>query len=62
MCVRFQEVIQLVFQYLRFTLMQAKYTNFKYWSDLGHGDASCHVLLAGGTDTLRLALGKGIML
>lgn len=42
--------------------MQAKYTNFKYWSDLGHGDASCHVLLAGGTDTLRLALGKGIML
>lgn len=31
--------------------MQAKDTNFKYWSDLGHGDAFCHVLLAGGTDT-----------
>lgn len=42
--------------------MQAKDTNFKYWSDLGHGDAFCHVLLAGGIDILRLASGKGIML
>lgn len=31
--------------------MQAKDMNFKYWSDLGHGDAFCHVLLAGGTNT-----------
>lgn len=42
--------------------MKARDMNFKYCSYLGQGDAFCHVLLASGTDRLRLAAEKGIIL